>query len=372
MEFDPNQPSQNPDSLTEPVAPSPRQTAPEPVMYSAFPALPPRPQPKKRSGWRIFWTIILVLSILTNGFMLLGLVGLGMAVATQGGGLMRQQDYIEQVLVSGNRSDKIVVIRLEGIIDEPTSRSVRRQIENASNDPAIRALIIRTITPGGMVSSSDQIHRAISRFRRETNKPVIAFMETIAASGGYYTSVACDRIIAEPTVITGSIGVIMRNLVMKELLEEKLGIQPVVIKSGLRKDWPSMYSETTEEQKQYLTDKLIKPAYERFVSLVAEGRKHALSEAEVRALSDGSIFPATEAHEKKLIDALGYMDDAVAMAESLAGISNARVVEYRQPFSLMSFLGAQSKQAGPISIDRDLLHDLTTPKLMYIWELQGN
>lgn len=373
MEFDPNNPTQQESSIppVEPfICPPPPPIPPvQPIPMRYPPLSQPAPKPK-RSGWRIFWTIFLALSILGNGFLFFGLIAVGAALASQGGGLLSHHEYVERVLVEGTPSAKIVVIRLEGIIDRTASEGIRRQIEIASEDPKVRGLIIRTITPGGMVSSSDQIHRAIRQFREQTNKPVIAFMETVAASGGYYTSVACDRIIAEPTAITGSIGVIMSNLVMQRLLEDKLGIQPVVIKSGLKKDWPSMYSLPSEEQKQYLTEKLIQPAYERFVSLVSEGRKHATNDAEIRRLADGSIFTAPEAMANKLIDAVGYLDDAVKLAQSLAGTVNAEVVEYRIPFSLANFLGAQSKQTSLLAIDRTTLEELAQPRLMYLWDMQ--
>jgi protease IV len=369
MDFEPNQPLQGPfiPPVEPTIPPPPPPVQPAPMRYAPLPQPEPKP---KRSGWRVFWTIILVLSILGNGFLFFCLIAVGMALATQGSGLLGHHEYSEQVLFDGNPSSKIVVIRLEGIIDRLTSEEVRRQIEIAGQDPKVRGVIIRTITPGGTVSASDQIHRAISQFREQTNKPVIAFMETVAASGGYYTSVACDRIIAEPTAITGSIGVIMSNLVMQRLLEDKLGIQPVVIKSGLRKDWPSMYALPSEEQKQYLSEKLVQPAYERFLSLVVEGRKHATDDAQIRRLADGSIFTAPEALAKKLIDAVGYMEDAVELAQSLAGISNAQVVEYKIPFSLANFLGAQSKQSSMMSFDRKMLDEMATPRLMYLWDMQ--
>ena len=370
MEFDPNQPLQGPvNGPVEPmIPPPPPPVQPAPMRYPPLPQPEPKP---KRSGWRIFWTIVLVLSILGNGFLFFCLIAVGAALATQGGSLLGHHEYVEQVLFDGNPSSKIVVIRLEGIIDRATSENIRRQIEIASEDSQVRGLIIRTITPGGMVSASDQIHRAIRQYREQTNKPVVAFMETVAASGGYYTSVACDRIIAEPTAITGSIGVIMSNLVMQRLLEDKLGIQPVVIKSGLRKDWPSMYSLPSEEQKQYLTEKLIQPAYERFLSLVVEGRKHATDDVQIRRLADGSIFTAPEALSNKLIDAVGYIEDAVELAQSLAGTPNAQVVEYKIPFSLANLLGAQSKTSSLMSIDRKLLDEMATPRLMYLWDMQA-
>jgi protease-4 len=260
-----------------------------------------------------------------------------------------------------------VVVRLEGIIDSAQSQKFTKQIKAIKADKNVKAVIIRTVTPGGTVSASDQIHNEIMKFRTETKKPVVAFMQTVAASGGYYTSVACDKIIAEPTVITGSIGVIMNNIVIKDLLEEKLGIQPVVIKSGPKKDWPSMFSETTEEQKQYLMDKLINPAYRRFVTLVAEGRKEHLSVDEVERLADGSIYGAKEAADEKLIDEVGYFEDAVELTENLAGITGARVVEYNRLFSLSTLFGAKTK-TKVWEIDHNALHKLTTPQLMYLWD----
>ena len=181
--------------------------------------------PRRKSGWRIFWGIVLVLSIMANVFLFLMLI-LMAAFVSMGG----QRDYYDEAVISeGSLSKKIAVIRLEGIIDNRVSEEMRRQLKMAKEDDKVKAVIVRTITPGGGVSASDQIHHEITKFKTETKKPAVAFMQTIGASGGYYTSVACDKIIAEPTVITGSIGVIANYMVLKELLEEKLGISPVVV-----------------------------------------------------------------------------------------------------------------------------------------------
>jgi len=293
--------------------------------------------------------------------------GTGPTVIISGPGELfdSQKGFAEEVLIKGAASKKIVVVRLQGIIDGAQSQKFKKQFKAIKADKNVKAVIIRTVTPGGTVSASDQIHNEIMKFRAETNKPVVAFMQTVAASGGYYTSVACDKIIAEPTVITGSIGVIMNNIVIKNLLEEKLGIQPVVIKSGPKKDWPSMFSETTDEQKEYLMAKLINPAYKRFVTLVAEGRKE-LTVDQVEQLADGSIYGAKEAKDEKLIDEVGYFEEAVKLTEKLAGIKGARVVEYNRLFSLSTLFGAETK-TKLWEIDHNTLHELTTPQLMYLW-----
>jgi protease-4 len=342
---------------------SSRQPPLQPVVTAA-PGLaePPsgRTLPKKVSGWKIFWAVVTVLSVLTNIILLLLFLGLVGVVVAGGRDLVT-----EEVIRPGPRSSKIAVIRLEGLIDSEQAEHFRRQLETARKDSTIKALIIRTNSPGGSVSGSDQIHNEIRKFRHDTGKPVIAFMQAVAASGAYYTSVACDKIMAEPTAITGSIGVIMSHFVLENLLEEKLGIQPVVLKSGEKKDWPSPFEPVTQEQQQYLQEKLIKPAYERFVELVAEGRQATLSPAEVRQLADGSIYHAAEAVEKKLIDQIGYIDEAIELAQSLAGIPKANVVEYRRPFSLADWLTSQTDSIW--KLDRKTLQEFAVPELLYLW-----
>lgn len=347
-----------------PGASSMGSRAPEKIIYVE--------KPPKRSGWRIFWRIVFSLSILANIFMFLMLVVLSAMFLAQG----QNGFYVEETIASGDKANKVVVIRLEGVINAKLTRDVCKQIKAAKADPSVKALIIRTNTPGGGVAASDQINHEIKRFRGKTGKPVVAFMQSVAASGGYYTSVACNSIVAEPTVITGSIGVIMQVLGVQELFEDKLGINPVTIKSGERKDWPNMFKDMTEEQKTYLENKVIMPAYRRFVDLVFEGRKDAfinsgrtkdvMSRAEIRQLADGSIYGADEALEKGLIDEIGYIEDVINTVKSLTGLGSIHVVEYAKPFSLSNLMGVESKFG--INIDSELIDEVTTPRLQYLWK----
>ena len=362
--------TQSPEPMNEPPqAELPGIPAPPPLPNTRTPKQKP-----KRSGWRIFWGIVLGMSVIANVFLFCIIIVIVSVAMSAPGDMLgsRRSAYVEETLIKGPASKKIVVIRLEGIIDRIQSHKFKQQLKAAREDSNVKAVIIRTVTPGGTVSASDQIHHEISKFRKETKKPVVAFMQSIAASGGYYTSVACDKIVAEPTVITGSIGVIMSNLVFKNLLEEKLGIQPVVIKSGEKKDWPSMFSDVTDEQREYLMEKLINPSYNRFVNLVAQGRQGLLTIDEVKKLADGSIFGAEEAMANKLIDDVGYFEKAVSTAEGLAGIKKdgARVVEYARQFSLSMLLGAEAKQKKLIEADINMLHELATPQLMYLWDVR--
>jgi len=324
---------------------------------------PAQQKPKKSSGWKIFWGIFIVLSVMTNILLFILLIFVGMAAALGAG---TRGHFIEQVIQEGPRTRKISVINLTGIINDEQSANIYQQLKEARIDGNIRGLIIRVNSPGGMVSSSDQIYNEIRKYRSETEKPVVAFMQGIAASGGYYASVACDKIVAEPTTITGSVGVIMGYFVLQELLENKLGIQPVIVKSGLKKDWPSSFRKPEDEELQYLEDTLIKPAYERFVNIVAEGRS-SLTLDEVKRLADGSIYSVQQALDEKLIDKIGYMDDAIDEVKDLAGIKNkkALVVEYKRQFSFYDFL--DSRAANYLKIDRAKLYEFSTPQILYLW-----
>ncbi len=329
----------------------PVQQVPQGGLYQDIGDGPPR----RKSGWRVFFTVILVLSVLANIVLFLMVVGLAVFL-----GAGRGDALTEEVIRSGPRHTKIAVVRLEGVINNETADEVYKQLEKARKDERVKGIILRINSPGGTISGSDAIYHQI---RDRTDKPVVAFMQGVAASGGYYSSVACDKIVAEPTAITGSIGVIGGWFVIRELLEEKLGIEPFIVKSGRRKDWPSAFHKPSEEEQAYVHKKLIGPAYARFVKIVAEGRKSVLDANSVKALADGSIYTAGEALEKKLIDDIGYLDDAIEQAKRLANIEQAQVVEYRRPFSLSSLLRSEAATR----IDRDLLYELCAPQVLYLW-----
>ncbi len=343
-----------------PVPAQPPQANPP---YSPYPSYQPYPQPPRRrfSGWRVLWGILFGLSVLANVGLFLLLVGTVFVLAGAGAG------YGATVLREGPRSSRIAVINIEGIIDESQADNVYRQLKSAREDDAIKGVIVRVNSPGGTISASDRIYREIMDYRNEQGLPTVAFMQGMAASGGYYASVACDEIIAEPTAITGSIGVILSHFVFQELLENKLGIQPVFLTKGQKKDWPSSFRAPSEEELAYINDRLLEPAYQRFVSVVKEGRRKVLTGDEVTKLADGSIFVAEEAVTVKLIDRTGYLDDAIARVKASAGINKAQVIEYRRPLSFMDVLTAESRKTSLLSLDHTKLLELGSPKVLYLW-----
>ncbi len=344
----------------------PGQGGPKPPSGPPHPPYPPQayapyPKPKKRSSIsRIFWGLVFGLSFLANVALFLLLIGLVAFVATG-----RTRFYEEAVVREGPRTDKIVLVHIDGVIGDDQADYVYRQLQTAREDRNVRAVIVGINSPGGTISGSDRIYQDILAYRRETGQPAVAFMQGMAASGGYYASVACDRIVAEPTAITGSIGVVMSYFVFQELLENKLGIQPVYLAKGAKKDWPSSFREPKQEELDYIQERLLNPAYERFIEIVQAGRASILPPDQVRNLADGSIYVAPKALDEKLIDEIGYLDDAVEAVLSLAGIQDAQVVEYRKPFSVMDMLSVESRSS--FKLDRTTLYELSTPQVLYMW-----
>ena len=334
----------------------PQRSEPASGLAASSPSVEPS---RGGSGWRIFWGVVLVLSVMANIVLFLMLIGV-LAMFTVG-----QRDlFAEEVIQEGPRRSKIAIVRVEGIIDGMQAKNVSMQLKRARHDKRVKGLIIRVNSPGGTISGSDQIYNEIRKYRQEQDKPVIALMQGVAASGGYYTSVACEKIIAEPTTITGSIGVIFGHFVLQELLENKLGIQPIIVTSGPKKGWPSMFKPFTEEQQRYVEERLINPAYERFVQIVSDGRAE-LTLDEVKSLADGGIYGADEAVKEQLIDDVGYLDKAIEEIKKLSGVDKAQVVEYRRPFSLASFLYMRSQNI--LRFDKSMLYELSTPQVLYLW-----
>jgi protease-4 len=349
MDFDQN------NNQSGPIGPQPKEPNYNPAMGG--PTMAPR---RKGIGWRIFFGFALALSFLANIVLILMLIGVIAIFATGQSGLLD-----EEVIREGPARSKIAMISVQGVIYGESASDVYRQLKIVRQDKHVKAVIVRVNSPGGTISASDQIYKEITKYREEEKIPVVAFMQGVAASGGYYASVACDQIIAEPTTITGSIGVISWYLVVQELLEDKLGIMPVTIKSGKKKDWPSSFRKPEPEEIQYMRDKVITPALERFIEVIGEGRKAKLTIEEIRKLADGGIFGAKEAKEEKLIDDIGYLDEAIELAKSEAKIDKARVVQYRKPFSFADFF--RYRKPNLLNLNKATLYELGTPQILYLW-----
>lgn len=233
-------------------------------------------------------------------------------------------------------NDVIAVISVEGIISEGGGRGnlvdmMADMLDYAQHDPRVKAVIMEVQSPGGGVNASNLIWNDVMKFKK-SGKPLVAFFNGIAASGGYYISTPADKIIATPETITGSIGVIMQSPDYSKLLG-KVGVKFNTIKSGSQKDMMSPYKPLGKDTERIL-QKLVDSAYGRFVKKVANGRR--MSEEKVRKLADGRIYDSEQALENGLIDQVGYMEDSFEAAKKLAGIKDASLVRYSKK---MDFLG---------------------------------
>jgi protease IV len=235
--------------------------------------------------------------------------------------------------------EKVGVIEINGVIAD--AKPVIHSLKRFREDNSIKAIVVRIDSPGGAVGPSQEIYREIRK--TSATKKVIASMGAIAASGGYYIAAGTDGIIANPGTITGSIGVIMGFTNYQELLQ-KIGLVPIVIKSGEFKDLGSPVRKMTTEEHQIL-ENFAGNIHRQFIKDVVEGRK--MDPDKVANLADGRIFTGEESKDLGLIDRLGNFEDAVEWAGRLGGIEGkiSTVYAREKKFSFLRYLSDSSVKA---------------------------
>lgn len=232
--------------------------------------------------------------------------------------------------------EKVGIIEIKGIIAE--AKHVLNSLKRFREDDSIKAIVIRIDSPGGAVGPAQEIFREI---RKTSNKKkVIASMGAIAASGGYYIAAGSDGIVANPGTITGSIGVIMGFTNYEELLQ-KIGLVPIVVKSGEFKDMGSPVRKMTTEEQQILQN-FAKKIHRQFIMDIVKGRH--MDQTKVESLADGRIFTGQESKDLGLVDRIGNLEDAIAWAGQLAGIKGKISTVYAQDkrFSILQYLSDSS------------------------------
>jgi protease-4 len=242
---------------------------------------------------------------------------------------------------------------------------VREELEKASRDPKVRAVVLKINSPGGTVTASDIVFQEIDLFRQRTKLPIVAVMMDVAASGGYYIALAADTIVAHPTSVTGSIGVIMLTLNADGLLQ-KIGVTTTAIKSGPLKDMGSPLRALTPEERA-IFQSVIDDLYGQFVAKVANRRKIPLETA--RRLGDGRVYTAQQALADKLVDRIGYVPDALAVARDAAGLREARVIVYQRPreYRATYYAGARGEGDVDLSLAQVAKLVVSGPKFLYLW-----
>jgi len=282
----------------------------------------------------------------------------------------------EEQYVSGTGPDKIAVVPVEGEIapadttvpaTQPTStpEGLAAALRQARDDASVAAVVLEVNSPGGGVTASDEMHQSILDFREQTGKPVVVSMGDVAASGGYYISTAADRIVANETTLTGSLGVIFTLTDFSELAD-RYGVEQEVVKSGEFKDMGSSFRDLTPEEREILQS-IVDEAYDKFVGVIVEGR--GLSEERVRDIADGRVYSGEQAKELGLVDSFGGLDEAAEVSRDLANVRGATVVRYveKPTFfeTLMARLAPQKPEAVQVMEAAGI--DLTPePKYLYL------
>jgi protease-4 len=292
----------------------------------------------------------------------------------------------EQVL-EGEGKSKILLLDLDGAISfkgetdalkfqtRPSKVAFFREaLRKAEADSDIAGVIVRINSPGGTVSASDTIYHEIMAFKQKKRIPVTAYIMELGASGGFYVASASDRIVASPTALTGSIGVIALRLNLEGLFS-KIGVSGETYKSGPKKDFWSPFRPSTPEEKKMLQD-IIDKLYARFVEVVYANRQKLLTREEVKALADGRILTADEAREAKLIDQVSYLDETIDSMKKDLHVERATVITYIRPQTFKSNIYSEYSetplQGGPpiinlISINAEQLSLFSGVQFMYLW-----
>ncbi len=235
------------------------------------------------------------------------------------------------------KGDKVAVLPITGVIAD--SEATIDQLKKFAKDGSVKAIVLRINSPGGGVGPSQEIYEEVRKLKDK--KPVVASMGAVAASGGYYIACGARKIYANPGTITGSIGVIMQFVSVKELID-KIGIKGFAVKSGELKDAGSPLREMTPEERQYLQS-VIDNVFGQFVGAVAESRK--LEAEAVRKIADGRVFTGEQAKALGLVDALGNQEDAVAEAGRMAKIAGEPrvVLPPKKKISILDLLREEAK-----------------------------
>ena len=288
----------------------------------------------------------------------------------------------EQTVAAGHgfNAGKIAIIEVEGMIlnmktggfMQPTENELSRftqELEMAAMDRDVKAVVLRVNSPGGTVTASDIMYQSVQRFRAQTKKPVVASLQDVAASGAYYVACGSDKIVAHPTSIVGSIGVIFNTFNVSGTLD-KIGAKSEAIKSGPLKDMGSPFKDL-DPQARAVMQGMVDEYYKRFVQIVTSNRTIKDTDT-VKMITDGRVFSGAQAAELGLVDRTGLLEDAIEDARSMGKAPGAKVVIYRRPYGYTGSIYAQSAvpqpQANVLQLKIPGISDRLPSGFYYLWE----
>lgn len=296
------------------------------------------------------------------------------------------QEMVQTVVepAEGRTSNRVAMIDVSGMIlnartpgllssgENPVS-TFREALDNAAEDEDIKAVIVRLNTPGGAVTASDAMYRDVLSFKQETGKPIVMMMMDVAASGGYYLACAGDHIVAYPSTVTASIGVIIQTMSLQPALS-RIGVQTEAITSGPNKDAGSPLSEMSDSHRAVLQT-MVDEFYASFTQIVKQARP-SITDKDFAEVTDGRIVSGERAYEVGLVDQLGDLDDAFAKAKALAKINDASLIRYHRPLEYVGSPYAHTPGANTSAATQvNLLQlnvdgmggGLSSPGFYYVW-----
>jgi protease IV len=285
------------------------------------------------------------------------------------------------VILEGDETEKVAVVPIvNSMMLEAQAERFDKTMGTVEKDANVKAVVIKIDTPGGAVTAADEMYHRIQVFKqRKPGVPVIVSMGGYATSGGYYAACAADYLIAQPTTITGNIGVILPHYNLDKLAD-KWGIEDTSIHStgADYKEAGSMFKPMSETERVYLLG-LIDSAFKQFKAVVDTGRKGKLTQS-IDQIANGKAYTADEAKGLGLVDQIGYEADAYQYAATKVGLKNMTVVKFDEPSSLLEMLSSSSKiptpkadsggggvQINGVQIDASKIDELLTPRLLYMW-----
>jgi protease IV len=287
---------------------------------------------------------------------------------------------LEETVLEGEGPGKLLLIEVQGIINNQKDRTftgattalgmvewIQENISKAEKDDAVKALLIKVNSPGGTVTSSDIILHELLHFKKKRAIPIYVQIMDLAASGGYYIALAGDKIIAHPTSLVGSIGVIAFKVNLKNLMD-KIGVDWEIVKSGDKKDFMSPFRSFTAEERKLFQDS-IDIFHKRFVTVIADNRPE-LNFEEVSSLADGRIFDSTQAMELKLIDQIGYISETIEEIKIDLSKPNLQVVTYQREGDYKSNLYSLYPQAPTLNllnVNLGFENSSLSPLFSYLW-----
>ncbi len=299
-----------------------------------------------------------------------------------------REDVVEEG--RGFGGGKIAIIEVEGMLANVRTGGLlqagenqlslfTQALEKAEKDEDVKAIVLRVNSPGGTVTTADTMYEQVRRFKEKTHKPVIAAMQEVAASGAYYVCCAADKIVAHPTSIVGSIGVIFSNFDLTDGLG-KLGIQSRAIHTGTLKEMGSPFKHETELEKSVMSE-MVNEYYLRFTSVVKKNRPNvkenppappAMIPADYAGIFSGRVWSGSRAMELGLVDQTGLLSDAIDLARVAAKSPHAKAIMYKRPYGYGGSIYAESPtpapQANVLQLNLPGAQSILPAGFYYLWQ----